>query len=137
MGFTTSGCAAATGLIVLALLAAFSFSAIVTTALANHFHTVNGIGHGFVHGGSTTDGSFFSRIDAHTPSNGFWADCTVYGNGGLTTISSESQAYDVTCNAWSGGTGLWNESQGVALVHSYDYSGQINEPVPSHYHFPH
>ena len=100
------------GLIVLALVAAFSFSAIVTTALANHFHTVNGIGHGFVHGSSTTDGSFFSRIDSHTPSYGFWADCTVYGNGGLTTIASDSQAYGATCNAWSGGTGLWNSLKG-------------------------
>ena len=51
------------GLVLLALFCAASFGAIVTVARATSYHTTC-VGHGFVEGGSQTDGSFFSRIEA-------------------------------------------------------------------------
>jgi hypothetical protein len=127
------------GLLVLLLVAAFSFSAITSAALAAHFHAYAcdggcSIGHGVVHGDSTTDGSFFSRIDAHASGipGSFWSTCALYAN--LTHLGSEETPYGQGCSPWSGGTGFWNESQARATVVSQDGSQYA---IPSHTHTAH
>src|SRR4051812_43058007 len=52
------------GVLLLALLCAASFGAIVRVALAVDNYHVTCVEHGFYGGASTTDGSFFSRVDS-------------------------------------------------------------------------
>jgi len=59
-------------LIGLALICAVSFGAIVRRAFADDYHT-NCVGHGFVHGSSQTDGSFYSRVASGCGSG--WRSC--------------------------------------------------------------
>lgn len=51
-------------LLIVALFAAFAFGAMVKVALADHYHSFNMIGHGVIHGDSTTDGYFFTETDS-------------------------------------------------------------------------
>jgi hypothetical protein len=90
-------------LLALTLFCAFSFGAIVTLAHADDYHT-NCVGHGFLHGGSQTDGSFFSRVEAGCGGGSRRCDIYVWGNyvGGLTVG-------DATCNAWSRNWGNYTE----------------------------
>ena len=50
-------------MLVLVLCTGFLWGAAVKIAIAEHYH-VACVGHGFVHGESTTDGSFFARVEA-------------------------------------------------------------------------
>ena len=69
------------GLVLLALFCAASFGAIVTVARATSYHTTC-VGHGFVEGGSQTDGSFFSRVEAGCSST--YRDCELWiGSAGV------------------------------------------------------
>src|SRR4051812_46652280 len=52
------------GVLLLALLCAASFGAIVRVALAVDNYHVTCVEHGFYGGSSTTDGSFYSRVDS-------------------------------------------------------------------------
>ena len=90
-------------LLALTLLCAFSFGAIVKLAYADDYHT-NCVGHGFLHGGSQTDGSFFSRVEAGCGGGSRRCDIYVSGNyvGGLTVGNA-------TCNAWSRNWGNYTE----------------------------
>ena len=63
------------GIVLLALLCAFSFGAIVKVALADSYHTTC-VGHGFVAGGSQTDGSFFARVEPGCSAN--YRTCAIY-----------------------------------------------------------
>ena len=72
---TTKSDGLSRGIVLLVLLCAFSFGAIVKVALADSYH-VTCVGHGFVEGGSQTDGSFFSRVDAGCGST--YRTCAIY-----------------------------------------------------------
>ncbi len=104
-------------LIALALICAFSFGAIVKLAFADDYH-VNCVGHGFVHGGSQTDGSFFSRVEAGCGSG--WRSCDIYVSGsyvgGLLVGAS-------TCNAWSRSFGTFTECHATSHTEFPPYFG--------------
>ena len=96
----------------LLLLAGVAWGAIVRVALADHYH-VACVGHGFVHGDSTTDGSFFARVEAGCGST--LRRCEIYANGsfaGGETVSSG------TCNLWSRSLGSYTECASTAHVYS-------------------
>ena len=86
-----------TPLLLLVLLCAFSFGALVRVAFADHYH-VACVGHGFVHGNSLTDGSFFARVDAGCGST--LRTCDLYTSGswiGGVSVGGTT----ATCTAWS------------------------------------
>jgi hypothetical protein len=85
------------GVVLLALICAFSFGAIVRYASADNYH-VTCVGHGFVSGASESDGSFFSRVEHGCSSTS--RTCAVYTYGSYQ--GSQSQ-YDSgsDCSAWS------------------------------------
>ena len=102
------------GVLLLALLCACSFGAIVRVAAGYDDAHVACVEHGFYGGGSTTDNSFFARIyDGCSTS---YKRCAImsYGqergyaellNGGL-------------CNAWSQTWGNYTECAGQAKVYA-------------------
>src|SRR5215218_6015722 len=79
------------------LLTGFVWGAAVKVALADHYH-VACVGHGFVHGDSTTDGSFFARVEAGCGSS--LRECELYTHGSFIGGSSVSGS-TATCNLWS------------------------------------
>ena len=90
-------------LVALVLACSFSFGAIVEFALADDYH-VNCVGHGFLHGASQTDGSFFARVEGGCGSGSRSCDIYTWGSyvGGLTVNAA-------TCNAWSRDWGDYTE----------------------------
>jgi len=99
---------------VLALVCAFSFGAIVRVALATSYHTTC-VGHGFVHGGSLNDASFFGRVDPGCGST--LRNCYLYTYGsyiGGQTVTGTS----ATCNAWSRSFGYYTECASTTHVDS-------------------
>jgi hypothetical protein len=95
-------------LLLMTLVCAFSFGAIVHLAFADDYH-VTCVGHGFVHGSSQTDGSFFARVESGCGSNSRSCDLYVSGSwiGGLSVGNA-------TCNAWSRDFGDYTECHGTA-----------------------
>jgi hypothetical protein len=100
------------GLVRLALLCAFSFGAIVTIARADSYH-VTCVGHGFVEGGSQTDGSFFSRVETGCSSTYYFCAVKVSGS----TVGGQEAYGTTTCNAWSRDYGDYTECHGSADVY--------------------
>jgi hypothetical protein len=97
---------------VVVLLGAFAFGAMVRVARADNTH-VTCVLHGFVSGGSPTDGSYFARISPGCSSS--YRQCAIYSYGvprGYDTI------YDTTstCSAWSQAFGNYTECAGAAWV---------------------
>ena len=115
------------GLVLLALLCAASFGAIVTVARAASYHTTC-VGHGFVEGTSQTDGSFFSRIDAGCSST--YRDCELWISS---TAVGAQQAYGttVTCSAWSNDYGSYTECHGNARVYDQDVFSYHEHDAPN------
>jgi hypothetical protein len=101
---------------VLAVLAAFAFGALVHVAAADHYHT-NCVGHGFVHGSSTTDGSFFSRVETGCSST--YRRCSIY-SGGVWRGEEITPNTGTTCNAWSNSFGSYSECGSYANVYDQD-----------------
>jgi hypothetical protein len=101
-------------LVLLALLCAFSFGAIVRVALADSYHTTC-VGHGFVAGGSQTDGSFFSRIENGCSPT--YRECAIYTGG---SWQGSQATYDSSsiCNAWSRDFGSLSECASSAHVNA-------------------
>ena len=101
-------------LLVLALVCAFSFGAIVRVAVAGHYH-VACVGHGFVHGNYTTDGSFYGRVEAGCGSTLRNCHLYTYGSyiGGQTVTGSTAM-----CNAWSHSFGSYTECASTTHVDS-------------------
>jgi hypothetical protein len=100
--------------VLIVLLAGFIWGAAVKVALADHYH-VACVGHGFVHGDFTTDGSFFSRVEAGCGST--FRQCEIYSNGsfkGSTSVSNSSS----TCNLWSRSLGSYTECASTAHTYS-------------------
>lgn len=86
------------GTVLLTLLTSFMLGGIVTVAVANHYHSTNGIGHGFVHGSSMTDGSFFARVDGGTAPRKCQIDTLTHPQGYKTLTYGD---FTTTCNLWS------------------------------------
>src|SRR4051794_15467633 len=86
------------GILLLAVLCAVSFGAIVRVALAGDNHHVSCVDHGFYSGASNNDSSFYARIAAGCSSSNRY--CGVLDNG---SQFGHEQVYDTTsiCNAWS------------------------------------
>jgi hypothetical protein len=101
-------------LLVLALVCSFSFGAIVRVAVADHYH-VACVGHGFVHGNYTTDGSFYGRVEAGCGSTLRNCHLYTYGSyiGGQTVTGSTAM-----CNAWSHSFGSYTECASTTHVDS-------------------
>jgi hypothetical protein len=100
-------------LIVLTIVCAFCFGAIVRSAFADYHVTC--VGHGFVNDGSTSDGSFFGRIEAGCSST--LRRCELYTNGsfdGSQTVTGTT----AQCNAWSSQFGSYTEC--ASTTHVYD-----------------
>jgi hypothetical protein len=95
-------------LLALTLACSFSFGAIVTLALADDYHTTC-VGHGFMHGTSETDGSFYSRVESGCGGGARSCDLYVSGSfiGGLTVLGT-------TCTAWSRNYGDYTECHGTS-----------------------
>lgn len=114
------------GVIVLALLCAFSFGAIVKAATADPSYHTNCIGHGFIEGGAPNDGSFFSRVDDGC--NSTYRECSIYSygtyRGGTTAVLSSG-----ICSAWSRSFGEYTECAGAAYTSA---SGVFS----AHFHYP-
>jgi hypothetical protein len=104
------------------LFSAFSFGAITKVAVGEHWHS-NCVAHGFVHGDSTTDGSFFSRVEAGCGSTS--RRCEIY-NWGSFVGSISVGGTTTTCNAWSRNYGDYTECASTAHVYS---SGVFNEHI--------
>jgi hypothetical protein len=96
------------GIVLLALICAFSFGAIVKVALGTSYHTTC-VGHGFVEGGSQTDGSFFSRVETGCSSYYYYCKLNVYGSG---TVGALEGYGTTTCNTWSRDYGDYTECGG-------------------------
>lgn len=99
-------------LVVLALICSASFGAIVAVALADDYHTTC-VGHGFVHGGSQTDGSFFGRIESGCAANG--RSCNLYTYG--SAIGYLGVGGNALCNNWSRDYGNYTEC--ASTTHTY------------------
>lgn len=113
------------GVILLALVAAFSFGAIVRVAFAAAYHTAC-VGHGFVAGSSQTDGSFFSRVETGCSST--FRHCAIY-TGGVYMAEQNTPDSTTTCNLWSRDLGTLSECNSTAHVSD---SGVFSE----HTHIP-
>jgi hypothetical protein len=103
-----------TPLLLLALVCSFSFGALVRIAFADSYHTTC-VGHGFVHGSSQTDGSFFGRVEPGCDSTVRTCDLYTYGSfdGGQTVTGTTA-----TCTAWSIDFGSFTECASTTHVAS-------------------
>jgi hypothetical protein len=88
------------------------WGAVVKVALAQHYH-VTCVAHGFVHGESTTDGSFFARVESGCGAG--VRECKLYVYGSL--IGSQTASGSTTCNFWSRSAGSFSECGSTA--HTY------------------
>jgi hypothetical protein len=98
------------GVVLLALLCAVAFGAMVHVAFAVSYHTTC-VGHGFEPGGSQTDGSFFSRVDNGCSST--WRECAIYSGGSYVGSQVAADSYSV-CSAWSRDFGNFTECASTA-----------------------
>jgi hypothetical protein len=104
------------GVLLLALLCAVSFGAIVRVAMAGDNNHVACVEHGFYSGGSNTDGSFFSRVYPGCDSSHRY--CGIL-NGSSVPGADETFNTTATCNAWSRTWGDYNECTAGARVEDY------------------
>jgi hypothetical protein len=102
------------GVLLLALLCAFSFGAIVRVATADVSYHVNCVGHGFVGGDAPNDGSFFARVDGGCGSP--YRECAIYSYG--VWRGGQSASATTICNSWSRTWGEYTECAGSAYAYS-------------------
>jgi hypothetical protein len=104
-----------TGVLLLAALCAFSFAMLVKIAVADPYHTTC-VGHGIVQGASTTDGSFFSRIETGCSATYRWCGLGVSPSG----VVGAQEAYGnvSTCSAAARDYGDFTECHGYADVYN-------------------
>lgn len=103
-----------TPLLLLVLVCSFSFGAVVRVAFAVSYHTTC-VGHGFVHGNSLTDGSFYGRVEPGCGST--LRTCDLYTSGtfiGGQTVTGTT----ATCTAWSRDFGSFTECASTTHVAS-------------------
>lgn len=97
-----------------------------STASASHYHT-NCVGHGLVHGSSTTDGSWHARVEGGCGNPGM-KTCQVRSATSTWYTSYIGTGNPATCNQWS--NGCCNEQTGSAYV-------DFNAVFSAHSHYPH
>lgn len=117
------------GVLVLAVLAATSLGAFARTAWAtagDPNHSAGGVEHGFYPGGSSTDGSFFSRAYPGGGTTYEYCGLIVSGYG---TVGSQEAYGTTTCSAWSNAFGSYTECHGSADVYALGV-------VSRHTHYP-
>jgi hypothetical protein len=102
------------GVLLLALLCAVSFGAIVRVALAGDNNHVACVEHGFYAGSSGSDGSFFSRVYPGCSSTDRY--CALVDSGGHTEGWTEALSLSGTCNTWSNDYGNFTECTSGARV---------------------
>lgn len=112
--------------VVLTFACAAAFAASVQVATAAHWHS-NCVNHGILHGESSDDASFFSRVEAGCSSND-QRTCDVYVSGSY--VGGLSATGSTTCSAWSRSYGWYTECAGSAVV---SFSGVFG----SHTHYAH
>jgi len=95
-------------LLTLTLACAFCFGAIVQLALADDYH-VTGVGHGYLHGASQTDSSFFARVESGGGSGSRM--CYLYVSG---VFVGGYWVGNATCNAWSREFGNYTECRSTS-----------------------
>jgi hypothetical protein len=95
--------------LVIVLCTGFLWGAAVKIAMAEHYH-VACVGHGFVHGDSTTDGSFFARVESGC--GGGARECKLYTNG--SHVGSLTTTGGTICNLWSRNFGNFTECASTA-----------------------
>jgi hypothetical protein len=110
---TATGAKPSLRLLLVILVTGFLWGAVVKVALADHYH-VACVGHGFVHGDVTTDGSFFARVEAGCGST--YRQCDLYTNGSF--IGGSSASNNLTCNLWSRSLGNYTECASTAHTYS-------------------
>ncbi|HEV3001563.1 MAG TPA: hypothetical protein VGW75_12550 [Solirubrobacteraceae bacterium] len=114
---TSSGPRVQRGVLLLATLAAFAFGAVIKVASASHYHT-NCNGHGLVHGNSTSDSAYHSRVEGGPCQRTSRCDVGQFGN----IVSYGGAAAGVTCDNFLSGYGP--ECYGNAwtrLTDAFDY----------------
>jgi hypothetical protein len=100
------------GVLLLALLCAASFGAIVRVAVGYDDAHVTCVEHGFYGGSATNDGSFFSRVNDGCSTPARRCAITSYGvERGYVEISGPG-----LCSAWSQTWGSYTECAGGARV---------------------
>jgi hypothetical protein len=106
------------GVLLLALLCAVSFGAIVRVALAGDNNHVACVEHGFYSGSSNTDGSFFSRVYAGCGSSDRYCALIDGSNPSHWVLFGSTETYNTTgtCNTWSSDYGSYQECTAVARV---------------------
>lgn len=104
------------GVLLLALLCAVSFGAIVRVALAGDNNHVACVEHGFYSGGSNNDGSFFSRVYQGCGSSDRY--CAIVNASGTVLGANESYNTTGTCNTWSNDFGSFYECTAGARVNN-------------------
>jgi hypothetical protein len=109
-------------LLLFVLVCSFAFGGLVRVAFADHYHT-NCVDHGFVHGNSLTDGSFYGRVEPGCGST--LRTCDLYTSGAFVggQIVTGTTA---TCTAWSRDFGSFTECASTTHVAS---SGVFGEHV--------
>lgn len=112
------------GVLVLALLCAFSFGAIVRVATADPSYHVTCVAHGFLGGDYPTDGSFFSRVDDGCSAP--YRDCGIYSYG--VYRGDQWVGPGTLCSAWSRSFGDYTECAGSA----YTYDQGV---FSAHFHY--
>ncbi len=111
------------GVLLLAALCAFSFGMLVKVAVADPYHTTC-VGHGIVQGASTTDGSFFSRIENGCSATYRYCGVGVSPSGVVGSV--EVYGNTTTCNATARDYGDFTECHGYADVYNSAIFSQHN-----------
>lgn len=114
-------------MILVALIAAFSFGAMVTVAFAVSYHTTC-VGHGFVEGSSQTDGSFFSRVETGCGST--YRRCEIYTDH-IYRGAQITGDTGTTCNAWSRDFGTLTECASTARTYNAGVYSEHSHTAPN------
>ena len=104
------------GVFVAIMIAAFMIGVSVKVAVANHYHSTNGMNHGLVFGSSTTDGAWHSRVEAGGGST--FRSCDAHEDilGGRYLGGASVGGTTATCNYFVGSDRAVREIDGVAVV---------------------
>lgn len=116
--------------LVATVLAAGALAMLTPVAVAEHYHNFSGSNHGFVHGGSTTDGSMHSRVE-HAAFRNYYRECWVYERASPKTYEYRTAGDSTTCNLWNGSFGADPPECKWSAYLRYDFT------FNGHFHFAH
>ena len=117
----------------MAFSAAFAFSAAVHVASADHYHVFcnagGAAGHGFVHGGSTTDGAWHARVETGCGNTLKYCEAGSIGQGS----KGFTRSLESACDKLVYGTGYLYKDQECWGWAYLSQDARINP----HYHYAH